>query len=71
MPPDDSAQNHIPGVVASLIPIGNRIRARVGPLTAEITADSSERLGLQVGGSAVASFKATATRLLAESPESP
>ena len=34
------------------------------PLTAEITADSSERLGLEVGGAAVASFKATATRLL-------
>jgi molybdate transport system ATP-binding protein len=65
-PPDDSAQNHIVGVVASLVPVGNRVRVRVGPLTAEITADSSERLGLQVGGSAVASFKATATRLLPE-----
>ena len=64
--PDDSAQNHIAGVVASLVPVGNRVRARVGPLTAEITADSSERLGLQVGGTAVASFKATATRLLPE-----
>ena len=48
--PDDSAQNHITGVVASLVPVGNRVRARVGPLTAEITTDSSERLGLQVGG---------------------
>ena len=66
-PPDDSAQNHITGVVASLVPVGNRVRARVGPLTAEITTDSSERLGLQVGGTAVASFKATATRLLPES----
>lgn len=66
-PPDDSAQNHIAGVVASLVPVGNRVRARVGPLTAEITADSSERLGLQIGGTAVASFKATATRLLPES----
>jgi molybdate transport system ATP-binding protein len=65
--PDDSAQNHIAGVVASLVPVGNRVRARIGPLTAEITADSSERLGLQVGGTAVASFKATATRLLPES----
>jgi molybdate transport system ATP-binding protein len=65
-PPDDSAQNHIAGVVASLVPVGNRVRARIGPLTAEITADSSERLGLQVGGTAVASFKATATRLLPE-----
>jgi len=54
-------------VVASLVPVGNRVRARVGPLTAEITTDSSERLGLQVGGTAVASFKATATRLLPES----
>jgi molybdopterin-binding protein len=35
-------------------------------LTAEITTDSSERLGLKVGGTAVASFKATATRLLPE-----
>jgi molybdate transport system ATP-binding protein len=66
-PPDDSAQNHIAGVIASLVPVGNRVRARVGPLTAEITADSSERLGLQIGGTAVASFKATATRLLPES----
>ncbi len=65
--PDDSAQNHITGVVASLVPVGNRVRARVGPLTAEITTDSAERLGLQVGGTAVASFKATATRLLPES----
>ena len=63
-PPDDSAQNHIAGVVASLVPVGNRVRARVGPLTAEITADSSDRLGLEVGGTAVASFKATATKLL-------
>jgi len=67
-PPDDSAQNHIAGVVASLVPVGNRVRVRVGPLTAEITADSSERLGLEVGGSAVASFKATATKLLRQGP---
>jgi len=66
-PPNDSAQNHITGVVASLVPVGNRVRARVGPLTAEITTDSSERLGLKVGGTSVASFKATATRLLPES----
>ena len=66
--PDDSAQNHIRGVVASLVPIGNRVRVRVGPLTAEITADSSERLGLRVDGQAVASFKATATKLLRQGP---
>jgi molybdopterin-binding protein len=63
-PPNDSAQNHIAGIVASLVPVGNRVRVRVGPVTAEITADSSERLGLEVGGRAVASFKASGTRLL-------
>jgi ABC-type sulfate/molybdate transport systems ATPase subunit len=66
-PPEDSAQNHIAGVIASLVPVGNRVRARVGPLTAEITAGSSDRLGLGVGSRAVASFKATATRLLSQS----
>jgi len=67
-PPDDSAQNHVEGAVASLVPIGNRVRVRIGPLTAEITSDSAERLGLKVGDRAVASFKATATRLLGQSP---
>jgi molybdenum ABC transporter ATP-binding protein len=62
--PDDSAQNHLEGEVASLVPVGNRVRVRVGPVTAEITADSADRLGLRVGERAVASFKATATRLL-------
>ena len=70
-PPDDSAQNHIAGVVASLVPVGNRVRVRVGPVTAEITADSSERLGLTVGERAVASFKATGTRLLPQLPKAP
>jgi len=40
------------------------VRARVGPLTAELAAASVRRLGLQVGERVVASFKATATRLL-------
>jgi molybdate transport system ATP-binding protein len=66
--PDDSAQNHLEGAVASLVPVGNRVRVRVGPLTAEITSDSAERLALRVGDRAVASFKATATRLLGQSP---
>ena len=63
-PPDDSAQNHLAGVVESLVPVGNRVRARVGPVTAEITAESAQRLGLRLGDRAVASFKATATKLL-------
>jgi molybdate transport system ATP-binding protein len=65
--PDDSAQNHLEGAVASLVPIGNRVRVRVGPLTAEITSNSADRLGLKVGDRAVASFKATATKLLRHS----
>jgi molybdopterin-binding protein len=61
---DDSALNHLPGVVASVFPVGNRVRVRVGPLTAEVTAASAERLGLAPGEAVVASFKATAARLV-------
>jgi molybdate transport system ATP-binding protein len=60
----DSAVNHIQGEVRSLVAIGNRVRVRVGPLTAEITAASAERLGLREGEPVVASFKATAARLV-------
>ncbi|HEX6491839.1 MAG TPA: ABC transporter ATP-binding protein [Gaiellaceae bacterium] len=64
-PPDDSAQNQLRGPVSSIVPIGNRVRVRVGPVTAEITADSAARLDLRPGQQVVASFKATGTRLLA------
>jgi ABC-type sulfate/molybdate transport systems ATPase subunit len=60
----DSMQNHVRGEIASLVPVGNRVRVRVGPLTAEITASSAERLGLRVGDSVVAGFKATGARLM-------
>jgi len=60
----DSARNHVHGEVASVVPVGNRVRVRVGPLTAEVTAASAERLALQPGRRVVASFKATGTRLL-------
>jgi molybdate transport system ATP-binding protein len=67
--PDDSAVNHVQAPIASLVPLGNRVRVRIGPLTAEVTARSAERLGLSEGAVVVASFKATGTRLvpLAES----
>ncbi|MFL5920644.1 MAG: sulfate/molybdate ABC transporter ATP-binding protein [Gaiellaceae bacterium] len=61
---DDSAMNLIRGEVASLTELGNRVRVRVGPLTAEVTAASAERLGLARGWTAYASFKATGTRLV-------
>jgi hypothetical protein len=45
------------------VPVGNRRRVRIGPLTAEITAASAERLELKERDVVVAEFKATATRL--------
>jgi molybdate transport system ATP-binding protein len=63
--PADSAVNHIRATVASIVPLGNRTRIRVGPIVAEVTAASAERLCLREGDVAVASFKATATRVLA------
>jgi molybdate transport system ATP-binding protein len=62
---DDSAVNHVRAPISSIVPLGNRSRVRVGPLTAELTAASVSRLGLREGEVVVASFKATATRLLA------
>ncbi len=61
---DDSSRNHVRGRVEELVPLQNRVRVRVGPLTAEVTAASAERLGLRVGEPVVASFKATGARLL-------
>jgi molybdate transport system ATP-binding protein len=62
--PADSTQNHVRAPVLSLVPVGNRVRVRVGPVTAEVTAASAERLGLRAGETVVASFKATGTRLV-------
>ena len=63
-PPTDSAVNHVRGEVRSLVTLGNRVRVGLGPLTAEVTAASAERLALAEGDLLVASFKATATRLV-------
>jgi len=63
----DSALNVIDGEVRSLVHIGNRVRVMIGPITAEVTEASLEKLGLVVGGRAVASFKATGTRLVSSS----
>ncbi len=62
--PDDSSLNHVTGTITSLVTIDNRVRVQVGPLTAETSLGSAERLRLKEGGQVVASFKATATRLL-------
>jgi ABC-type sulfate/molybdate transport systems ATPase subunit len=61
--PDDSRLNHVSAAVVSVAPAGNRTRVRIGPIVAEITAASAERLELRPGVLAVASFKATAARV--------
>jgi molybdate transport system ATP-binding protein len=63
--PTDSAQNHVQGTVTSVVPVANRMRVTVGAVTAEITAESAERLQIREGDLLVASWKATATRLVA------
>ncbi len=62
--PVDTAVNHVRAPIVSLVELGNRVRLRVGPLAAEVTAGSAARLELHEGDVVVASFKATAARLL-------
>ena len=61
---DGSALNLLAGEIGSVVEVGNRVRVRIGPLTAEVTSASAEKLGLARGGSAFVSFKATGTRLV-------
>ena len=63
--PSDSAQNHVRGEVSGVVPVGNRVRVTVGAVTAEVTAESAARLRVAEGELLVASWKATATRLVA------
>jgi molybdate transport system ATP-binding protein len=60
----DSALNVIYGDVRSVVHVGSRVRVRIGSITAEVTAASADKLDLARGGRAVATFKATGTRLL-------
>ena len=61
---DDSALNVIEAEIRSVVTVGNRVRVRVGPITAEVTSASAATLELARGGMAVATFKATGTRLV-------
>jgi molybdopterin-binding protein len=56
--------NLIEGEIRSVVRVGNRVRVRVGPLTAELTAHSAEQLAFARGDEVHATFKATATRLV-------
>ncbi len=60
----DSSVNHVEAPIESIVSLGNRARVRVGPLVAEVTTASLDRLELREGDPVVASFKATAARLL-------
>ena len=46
------------------MPVANRVRVTIGPLTAEISATSATRLEVREGEELFASWKATATRLV-------
>ena len=60
----ESPLNVVRGEVGSVFAVGNRVRVKVGPVTAEVTSSSAERLELARGGVAYATFKATGTRLV-------
>ena len=47
--------------MTSVVPVANRMRVAVGAVTAEVTAESAERLQIREGDLLVASWKATAT----------
>jgi molybdate transport system ATP-binding protein len=65
---EESAQNRLPARVVSITTLGNRVRVGLAagqPLVAEITGKAASDLGLAVGSDVIASWKATATRLIA------
>ena len=63
--PDSSALNVVHGSITTISELGNRARVTIGPISAEITAESLRRLELAVGRTAYASFKATGARVVA------
>jgi molybdate transport system ATP-binding protein len=62
-----SAQNRLAAEVISVTTVGNRVRVGLAasqPLSAEITGASASALALRAGAPVIASWKASATRLL-------
>jgi len=67
-PPLGSARNRLEARVASVTRLGNRVRVALDahqPLAAELTAASADDLRLAPGDPVVATWKGTATRLVA------
>jgi molybdate transport system ATP-binding protein len=62
--PDDGL-NGLPGVVQGLAPEGNRVRLRIGEVVVERPAEELERLGLEPGTTAWATFPPEAVRIVA------
>ena len=65
---EESAQNRLAAQITSVTTVGNRVRLGLAagqPLVAEVTGRASDELHLAVGREVVASWKATATRLVA------
>jgi molybdate transport system ATP-binding protein len=65
--PDGSALNALRGPVRRISPVGNRARVSVEsrpPVVAEVTDESVRHLGLAPGVPVIASWKATATKLV-------
>jgi molybdate transport system ATP-binding protein len=66
--PLGSTQNHLLAEVLSVTRVGNRVRLGLAgpqPLAAEITGVAADQLGLRAGTRVTASWKASATRLVA------
>jgi molybdate transport system ATP-binding protein len=64
---DESAQNRLRARVVSVTTVGNRVRVGLAagqPFVAEVTGKAAEDLHLAVGSDVIASWKATATRLV-------
>jgi molybdate transport system ATP-binding protein len=65
---DESARNRLPARILSVTRLGNRVRLGLDagqPLVAEITGEALSELGLEPGREVTATWKATATRLVA------
>jgi molybdate transport system ATP-binding protein len=61
---DTSAQNNLTAPIVQALAAQNRVRLGIGPLTAEVTGESAERLHLRPGDVVTASFKSTAIRTI-------
>jgi molybdate transport system ATP-binding protein len=65
--PDESTQNRLSARITSITTVGNRVRLGLAagqPLIAEVTGKARDDLKLAVGREVIASWKATATRLI-------